>query len=117
MSPSSASNPSRCEHSKATCAYAAQALPGSEIAGAEAHIAVCQDCRRELESLRPVVGRFVSWPTDVLRPTISLQARLAARIAGEGRKEPVPTPRRQRWAEPEWRQVAPGIECQLLATD
>jgi hypothetical protein len=26
-------------------------------------------------------------------------------------------PPAQRWSEPEWEQVAPGIECKLLATD
>ena len=110
----------RCEHSEATCAYAAQALAASEVAAAEAHIAACPDCRRELESLRPVVDRFVAWPTDVLRPTTSLQARLALRIAEETGKEPVLPPARQgeqAWSEPAWEQVAPGIECKLLATD
>ena len=106
----------RCEQSEVTCAYAAQALAASEVAAAEAHIASCPDCQRELESLRPVVDRFVSWPTDVLRPTTSLQARLALRIAEETGKQPVLPPARQ-WSEPEWEQVAPGIECKLLATD
>jgi anti-sigma factor ChrR (cupin superfamily) len=105
-----------CEQSEVTCAYAAEALAASEIAAAEAHIAACPDCRRELESLRPVVDRFVTWPTDVLRPTRSLQDRLALRIAEETGKPPVPPPARQ-WSEPEWEQVAPGIECKLLATD
>jgi anti-sigma factor ChrR (cupin superfamily) len=107
---------SRCERAELACAYALQVLPASEAAAAEAHIASCPDCRRELESLRPVVDRFVSWPTDVLRPMTSLQARLARRIAEETGKEPVPPPAR-RWSEPEWEQVAPGIECKLLATD
>ena len=99
-----------------TCAYALQALPAGELAAAEAHIAVCPDCRRELQSLRPVVDRFAAWPTDVLRPAAPLQARLAERIAAETEKvvEPAPAPR---WSEPEWEQVAPGIECKLLATD
>ena len=57
----------RCEQSEVTCAYAAHALAASEVAAAEAHIASCADCRRELDSLRPVVDRLVSWPTDVLR--------------------------------------------------
>lgn len=105
-----------CEQSELVCAYALQVLPASEVAAAEAHIALCPDCQRELESLRPVVNRFVSWPTDVLRPTTSLQARLALRIAEETGKEPVRPPA-QRWSEPEWEQVAPGIECKLLATD
>jgi anti-sigma factor ChrR (cupin superfamily) len=52
----------------------------------------------------------------VLRPTTSLQERLALRIAEETGNEPVLPPARQ-WSEPEWEQVAPGIECKLLATD
>lgn len=107
---------SRCEHSEITCAYVAQALAASEIAAAEAHIAACPDCRRELESLRPVMDSFVSWPTDVLRPATAMQARLARRIAEETEKEPV-LPPPQGWSEPEWERVAPGIECKLLATD
>jgi len=98
------------------CAYALQVLPTSEVAAAEAHIAACPGCQRELDSLRPVIDSFVSWPTDVLRPTTSLQARLALRIAEETGKEPMLPPAR-RWSEPEWEQVAPGIECKLLATD
>jgi anti-sigma factor RsiW len=112
----SSQNAKRCERSEVTCAYALQALPESEIGAAEAHIASCPDCRRELESLRVVVDSLVAWPTDVLRPAPSLQARLARRIAEESGKEPVPPPAR-RWSEPEWEPVAPGIECKLLATD
>ena len=105
-----------CGQSELTSAYAAQVLPAADVAAAEAHIAGCPHCQRELEALRPVVDRFVSWPTDVLRPPTSLQARLAQRIAAETGKEPVPPPAPQ-WREPEWEQVAPGIECKLLATD
>src|SRR5436190_11618861 len=109
-----------CEQSEVTCAYAAQALAPSEVAAAEAHITGCPECRRELEGLCPVVDRFVSWPTDVLRPTTSLQERLARRIAEATGKEPVLPPARpdkQTWSEPEWEEVAPGIDCKLLATD
>jgi anti-sigma factor ChrR (cupin superfamily) len=113
-SPCSAPNPTRCEQSELTCAYALKVLPASEVAAVEAHIAVCPDCQRELESLRPVLDRLVYWPTDVLRPTTSLQERLALRIAAG--KQPIPPPALQ-WSEPEWEQVAPGIECKLLATD
>jgi anti-sigma factor ChrR (cupin superfamily) len=105
-----------CGQSELTSAYAAQALPAADVAAAEAHIAGCPHCQRELEALRPVVDRFVSWPTDVLRPPTSLQARLAQRIAAGTGKEPVPPPAPQ-WREPDWEQVAPGIECKLLATD
>jgi anti-sigma factor ChrR (cupin superfamily) len=107
---------SRCEHSDATCAYAAAALPPGESTAAEAHIAGCPECRHELESLRPVLESFVSWPTDVLRPSASLQARLARRIAGKTEPPALPPTARQ-WSEPEWEEVASGIECKLLATD
>jgi hypothetical protein len=106
----------RCNHSEATCAYAAQGLAPSDVAAAEAHIASCSDCQLEVESLRPVLNHFVSWPTDVLRPTTSLQARLALRIAEETGQPPV-LPLARQWSEPDWEQVAPGIECKLLATD
>jgi anti-sigma factor ChrR (cupin superfamily) len=115
MSPSFSPNP--CEQSEVTCAYAAQALAAGEIAAAEAHVASCPDCQRELESLRPVIDRFVAWPTDILRPPTALQERLALRIAEETGKQPVLPPPVPQWSEPEWDQVAPGIECKLLATD
>jgi anti-sigma factor ChrR (cupin superfamily) len=109
-------SPNHCAQSELVCAYALRALPADELAVVEAHISSCPDCRRELESLRPVVDSFVSWPTDVLRPTRALQARLAHRIAAETGKEPV-LPATSRWIEPEWEHVAPGIECKLLASD
>src|SRR3954454_16920951 len=100
-------NPNGCERTGIASAYALQSLHTSAVARAEAHIASCPECQRELESLRPVVNRLVSWPTDVLRPTTSLQGRLALRIAEEPGKRPVLAPRR--WSEPEWEQVALGI--------
>ena len=105
-----------CKQSEATCAYAMQVLPASEIVTAEAHITSCPDCQRELETLRPAIDQFVAWPTDVLRPTASLQARLAKRIAEDSGNPPVLPPARQ-WSEPDWEQVAPGIQCKLLSTD
>ena len=96
--------------------YALQALPSSEVPSVEAQISACPHCRQELETLRPIVGSFVSWPTDVLRPSASLWERLAQRIAAETGREPVPAPLERR-AEPEWEEAAPGIAVKLLATD
>jgi alkylation response protein AidB-like acyl-CoA dehydrogenase len=105
-----------CEHSETTCAYALDALAAGEIAGAQAHIAACADCRREVESLAGLVDRFAAWPTEVLRPPDSLKARLASRIARETGAPPL-LATSGAWPEPEWEAVAAGIECKLLATD
>jgi quercetin dioxygenase-like cupin family protein len=113
---SSRPNLNECEMAELACAYALQVLPTSELTEIEEHIASCSDCRREVESLRPVLDGFVSWPTDVLRPATSLQTHLALRIAEETGERPV-LPSARQWSEPEWEQVAPGIECELLATD
>ena len=113
---SSASDIPGLDHAELAVLYALQALPSSELQAAEAHISVCADCQREMETLRPLIESFVSWPTDVLRPSASLRERLARRIAAETGGEPV-IPAPQRWEEPEWKEVAPGISCKLLATD
>ena len=104
------------EHLDLVFLYALQALPLSEIPVVEAHISSCADCRQEIETLRPIIGSFAFWPTDVLRPSVSLWGRLAQRIADETGKEPV-LPPSQLPAKPEWEEAAPGISCKLLATD
>jgi anti-sigma factor ChrR (cupin superfamily) len=106
----------RCDRAEAVCAYAMQALPSNERPAIEAHISSCPHCQRELEALRPVVDAWVSWPADVLRPSTSLQERLAHRIAAETGGKPVAPPTRS-WREPEWDPVAPGISVKMLAMD
>jgi anti-sigma factor ChrR (cupin superfamily) len=95
--------------------YALHALPSVDVPAVEAQISACADCGPEIESLRPIVGAFVSWPTDVLRPPPSLWDRLARRIAAETGSEPLVPPDRR--PKPEWEEAAPGISCKLLATD
>jgi anti-sigma factor ChrR (cupin superfamily) len=112
----SSSEKDRCDQTELVSVYALRALPSSEVPALEAHICACPDCRKELESLRPVVDSFVSWPTELLRPAESLWGRLAHRISAETGGEPV-LPATQHWSEPEWEEVAPGISCKLLATD
>jgi anti-sigma factor ChrR (cupin superfamily) len=105
-----------CDWDELVCEYAMGTLPASETAAVEAHIYTCAHCRRELEQLRPVVNAFASWPIDVLRPPSNLQYRLAERIAADTGVEPV-LPAGPQYLEPEWEEVAPGIQCKLLATD
>jgi anti-sigma factor ChrR (cupin superfamily) len=113
---SSVSDPHGQDYAERVFLYALQALPSDEAALVGAHIAGCAECRQEMETLRPIVDSFVSWPTDVLRPPVPLWERLARRIAAETGGAPV-LPAPQRWAEPEWKEAAPGISCKLLATD
>src|SRR5579872_7112679 len=97
----------RCEQSEITSAYGLQVLPESEIAAAEAHIASCPECQRELAAVHTVVDRFVTWPIDVLRPAGSLQARLARRT-GEEPGRPPARPPAQRWRERAWKKSRRG---------
>jgi anti-sigma factor ChrR (cupin superfamily) len=106
----------RCRRTELVDAYMLGALGSSEAASFEAHIADCEPCRLELEGLKPVADALVAWPTDVIRPSALLQARLARRIAAETGGDPV-LPTHRRWKEPDWEEVAPGIFCKILATD
>jgi anti-sigma factor ChrR (cupin superfamily) len=98
-------------HVDSVLLYALDALPPGEVAGVEAQIAACPECRRELDAVRPIVRTFVAWPTNVLRPSSSLWNRLAERIGLEG----APAARRQ--PDATWDEPAPGIFVKLLATD
>jgi anti-sigma factor ChrR (cupin superfamily) len=107
---------SRCDRAAALSTYALGALPFSDAAAVESHIATCAPCREELDALRTVVDTFAYWPADVLRAPESLWDRLAKSIAAESGREPA-LPEPSEWAEPEWEEVAPGISCKLLAND
>jgi anti-sigma factor ChrR (cupin superfamily) len=101
-----------CERTERVAEYALRALPAAETSAFETHIHDCSECRNELDALQPIVDSFVDWPTDVLRPRKPLWTRLAERIGHE------PGAPEARWVdEPEWKEVAPGISCKLLATD
>jgi anti-sigma factor ChrR (cupin superfamily) len=106
-----------CERIERVAEYVVRALPAAEQPAFEAHVKECPECRRELGALRPIVDRFVEWPTDILRPPSALWARLAESLDADGGADTSREPE-ARWAgEPEWKEVAPGISCQLLATD
>jgi hypothetical protein len=102
-------------HSDLVFLYAVQALPANEVPILEARLATCAACQQEMETLRPIVESFVSWPTDVLRPSPSVWDRLTQRVAAETGQPPIGS-RPERWTEAEWKEVAPGISCELLAT-
>ena len=97
-------------HAEHLSLYALGGLPENELTALEAHLALCPDCQRELHGLRAIVAEFIAWRTDVLRPSPSLWNRLAERVGADPRPS-VPA------MAPEWKDVAPGISCKLLATD
>ena len=107
---------SACSQLEFASAWAMGALPAAEVQAFEEHMASCEHCRREAEALRSTVDSFVAWPADILRPSPSLQRRLASRIAAE-RGGPPRLPPPGGYREPEWDEVAPGIFCKLLAND
>ena len=102
------------EHLDLVFLFVLQALPPHEMASVEAQISSCEDCRQEIETIRPIVRSFVGWSTDVLRPAESLWVRLVKRIAGEGDTQPF-VPPLDRPVKPEWEEAAPGIHVKILA--
>jgi len=103
------------DHQDAVFLYALQALGSSEIPEVEAQIAACIQCQQEIDAVRRVTQSFVSWPTDVLRPPVSIWTKLSKRIAEEtGESQVVPSHSAQKL---EWDEAAPGISVKILSTD
>ncbi|MGH9687065.1 MAG: cupin domain-containing protein [Candidatus Acidiferrales bacterium] len=102
------------EHLDLVFLFALQAFSPREMASVEAQIVSCEDCRHEIETLRPIVRSFVGWPTDVLRPAEPLWGRLAKRIASEAATPPF-VPPLEGPDKPEWEEAAPGIQVKILA--
>jgi anti-sigma factor ChrR (cupin superfamily) len=103
------------DHSELLCLYALRVLRPSEVVEVETNLSGCEDCRVEMQSIRSVIDSFVAWPTGVLRPSRSLWSRLSERIGADAAESESLAP--DRWIEPEWKEVAPGISCQLLSID
>jgi anti-sigma-K factor RskA len=85
-------------------AYLLGALPGDELGGYEAHLAACEACRAEVESLKVAVDALpMSAPTvappaalkDRLMVEVNREAELLA-AAGPAADRPAPQPERRR---------------------
>jgi anti-sigma factor ChrR (cupin superfamily) len=114
MTPTSKSG---CERTGRVAEYAVRALHANERPSFEAHVDACPECGAELAAVRPVIDRLVDWPVAVLRPPTPLWGRLADRIAADTGSEPSRDPEATWLDEPSWKEVAPGLACQILATD
>lgn len=106
----------QCIYSEHVYGFVIGALSYAEAAQFAPHLAECMNCRSDVEALRPIIASFVHWPSDVLRPSASLWDRLSERIerAADHPTTAVPRIPARRF---DWREVAPGISCKLLATD
>jgi quercetin dioxygenase-like cupin family protein len=102
------------EHLDFVFLFALECLSPREMASVEAQVLSCEDCQREIETLRPVVRSFVGWSTDVLRPAEYLCGRLAKRIASQSEAQPF-VPPVEAPVKPEWEEAAPGIHVKILA--
>jgi anti-sigma-K factor RskA len=76
-------------------AYLLGALEPGEAAELERHLAGCEECRTELELLRPAVGLL---PESVERvdPPRELRGRLMEQVRSEAATAPAPSPTRRR---------------------
>lgn len=118
-------------------------LTGSGATANELAINVFQDVWRQAPEFEPLVDTVVGWIMKLARvraldhvrlegrqrgPAELIAAgwtvgearaaweRLAARLPPVGRRAASLAPTRQ-WEPPDWKEVAPGIACKLLATD
>jgi anti-sigma factor ChrR (cupin superfamily) len=109
-------HPDPCPHVELAQSYGLQAASEIEARAIEAHLPSCEECRHEVDALRPLVDAFALWPTDILRPRRAVKARLADRLAADAGGERVP-PSTSCWREPEWNEVGPGTFCKVLTLD
>jgi anti-sigma-K factor RskA len=78
-------------------AYALGALEPGEAADLERHIAGCEECKVELDWLRPA-AQVLPESVERLEPPVELRARLFEQVHSEApRPEPSAAPRRARW--------------------
>jgi anti-sigma factor ChrR (cupin superfamily) len=106
-----------CDFAEHVYGFVIGALSAAEAAQFASHLAVCERCRGDVAALRPVMASFVDWPSDVLRPSASLWNRLSERIERGSQDTAAAVSRAAPPKRLEWREVAPGISCKLLATD
>ena len=84
----------------------------------ELHLALCEACRKESESLQAAVRPLAGWPGEELRPASSLWGQVVQRIGNEGwstaeQEQSLPS----QWPDIEWEEPAPGVHCKVLSSD
>ena len=95
-------------------AYVDGDLVGGALAGAEAHLAVCEPCRAAVQDLRRVVG--LARALDDRPPARDLWPGIAERIGGAARPDVIPlATRRRRFAFSVPQLAAAGLALSLVS--
>lgn len=95
-------------------AYVDGDLVGEALAGAETHLAVCEECRAAVQDLRRVVG--LARALDDRPPARDLWPDIAARIGASARPDVIPlATRRRRFAFSVPQLAAAGLALSLLS--
>jgi anti-sigma factor RsiW len=92
---------------RSLCLLAGGALPKSERAGIETHLAVCADCRDYYDEIKQVAVPLASWEKCFahIEPDVALQRRWAKAVQTAGEPKPVRPPAlalRTAWRELIW---------------
>lgn len=85
-------------HRDELAAYLLGALEPGEAAELERHLAGCEECRTELEWLRPAV-QLLPESVERVEPPPQLRANLIEQVRSEAETEPSAAPRRSRWSQ------------------
>jgi anti-sigma-K factor RskA len=101
-------------HRDELAAYLLGALEPGEAAALEQHLAGCEECRAELEWLRPAVLRLPE-AVEAAEPPVGLRARIMAEIEADARPEPTVRGFAWKWRSPGLRPLAGLAVVALLA--
>jgi RNA polymerase sigma factor (sigma-70 family) len=110
-------------------------ITGSREAADDLTVELFRDVWRQAHAYQAADGSVLAWimslardkalewsrrdrerNSDLLSPTTFLWGSVAKSIAWEFGVTPVPTAQ-YNWTEPDWKEVAPGISCKILAAD
>jgi putative transcriptional regulator len=112
-----------CERLDLVASYALSLLEPSEAELMAAHLATCSECQKEYHAVGALTEALTAWRTRELPTPASLWHRLVERIADVPQNKRLGAAHAQTaflahdWAEPQWKEVAPGITCKLMSTD
>ena len=99
-------------------AFAVGSLSENDAVASAEHLAGCDDCARELDSLCPLAESMVDWPWEIPPPATGLWHRLLQCIGtGDDVLPGTPDPDAAREDRVDWHEVSRGTFCKVLSVD